>query len=126
MLARVAEELLWMSRYVERAISVGRLVEVTWHLELDAGDMDEPSRQLWAPLLRFASSEAAIHPAQLAFDPREVRHFLAFDASNPNSLISCIRSARTAAQGVRESISSEMWEQVNSLYLSLVDPQLAV
>jgi len=115
-----------MSRYVERAISMGRLVEVTWHLELDAGDLDQPSVQLWAPLLRFGAAEDEAFPVGRTSRPRDVRHFLAFDTTNPNSLISCIRSARAAAQGVRESISSEMWEQLNLLYLSLVDPRLAV
>jgi uncharacterized alpha-E superfamily protein len=55
-----------------------------------------------------------------------VRYRLAFDADNPSSLLSCIRQARAAARSVRESISSEMWEQLNRLYLSLVDPRLAV
>ena len=124
MLCRVAEEVFWMSRYVERAIAVCRLVEVTGHLELDAGDLEDEARwQLWTRLL---GPEA---PERLALtgtpDPRDVRHWLAFDNDNPRSLVSCIRRARQAARGVRESISSEMWEQLNALHLSLVDPSLS-
>ena len=42
MLARVAEDLFWMSRFVERAISVARIIDVTVHLELDDGEAGEP------------------------------------------------------------------------------------
>ncbi len=46
-----------------------------------------------------------------------VVRFLAFDPENPNSIFSCVLSARENARSVRETISSEMWEQINSLYL---------
>ena len=127
MLCRVADEMFWMSRYVERAIAVARLIDNTWHLELDAGDPNEDEAGLWAPLLG-SEGEAGFLPLQdtAAATPREVRYTLAFDADNPNSLLSCIHHARAAARGVRESISSEMWEQLNRLYLSLVDPRLSL
>src|SRR4029453_4404356 len=51
--------------------------------------------------------------------PAETRPYLSVDAANPDSLVSCVRRAREAAQRVRESISSEMWEQINTLHLSL-------
>jgi uncharacterized alpha-E superfamily protein len=53
--------------------------------------------------------------------PADVRYHLAFDADNPNSLVSCVRRARSAAREVRESISTEMWEQINTSYLLLQD-----
>ena len=124
MLSRVAEDIFWMSRYVERSVAVSRLIDVTLHLELDIGDSEDDA-DLWAPLLGPAIAgghfrlEDPSHP-----QPREVRHHLAFNGDNPNSLVSCVRRARAAARGVRESLSSEMWETLNSLYLSLVDPVL--
>ncbi len=128
MLCRVAEDIFWTSRYVERAIAVGRLVAVTWHLELDAGDAGEGDYgEFWTPLLGPDVADEAVerdehgHPK-----PGAVRHYLTFDANNPSSLVSCIRGARKAARGVRESISSEMWEQLNTLYLSLAEPRQAV
>jgi len=128
MLCRVADEMFWMSRYVERALAVVRVIDVTIHLELDAGDgADEYS--VWLPLLgpnfeqsivaRLAPGEEHTPTAQ------EVRHYLALDRSNPGSLVSCIRRAREATRSVRESVSSEMWEQINTLYLSLVEASLA-
>lgn len=124
MLSRVAEDIFWMSRYVERSIAVSRLIDVTLHLELDIGDSDDDAG-LWAPLLGPAIAGGHLHledPSRP--QPREVRHHLAFNADNPNSLVSCVRRARAAARGVREGLSSEMWETLNSLYLSLVEPAL--
>src|SRR5262245_52793837 len=115
MLCRVAEDVFWMSRYVERAIAVGRLIDVTWQFELDVGDFEDASTDFWLPLLGPARPESPLAVA-VSDGPSsaEVRHFLAFDLENPNSLLSCVRQARAAARGVRESISSEMWEQLNT------------
>src|SRR5579871_5680052 len=121
MLCRVADDLFWMSRYVERTIHVGRLIDVTWHLELDAGELADAGAAFWTPLLGSANQE--IHMGWDAHGaPHDVRHYLSLDLDNPVSLVSCVRSARAAAQRVRESISSEMWEQINALYLSLSTP----
>ena len=126
MLSRVAEDVFWMSRYVERAVAVARLIDVTLSLELDAGIAEgEDDADLWAPLLGPASMGVSL--SHLIAEGEEkpsaaaVRNHLAFAADNPNSLVSCIRRARNAARGVREVISSEMWELLNTLHLSLVD-----
>jgi uncharacterized alpha-E superfamily protein len=116
LLCRVAENMFWLNRYVERAIGIIRVVDVTAHLELDAGDSDSGSSDLWTPLLGQTGRNGTVH------QPGEVRHYLAFDGENPNSLLSCIRSARGAARQVRDSISSEMWEQINTSYLALSKP----
>ncbi|MBI2755909.1 MAG: alpha-E domain-containing protein [Chloroflexi bacterium] len=117
LLCRVAENMFWLSRYVERAIAVIRLIDVTAHLELDAGDQERDPSDFWAPLLGEDASTMDSMPS-----PAHVRHRLAFDATHPGSLVSCVRRARTAAREVRESISSEVWEQVNTTYLALNDP----
>ena len=140
MLSRVAEDVFWMSRYVERAVAVARLIDVTLSLELDAGIAGEAEddADLWAPLLGPASMGGSLtRPMATSAEgnadgadsngkpsARDVRHHLAFDAENTNSLVSCIRRARASARGVREAISSEMWEHLNTLHLSLVDTRL--
>lgn len=106
MLCRVADDLFWMSRYIERAIGVSRLIDVTRHLELDAGDID-----FWAPLVPPGMTVTG-----------DVRFWLTSDESNPDSLVCCVRRARELARGVRESISSEMWEELNQLHASLTRP----
>jgi uncharacterized alpha-E superfamily protein len=105
-LCRVADDLFWMARNVERAISVSRLIDVTRHLELDAGDAD-----FWAPLMGEG--------AEVSVD---VRYWLTSEEANPDSLVSCVRRARNLARGVRESISSEMWEELNQLHFSIARP----
>jgi uncharacterized alpha-E superfamily protein len=121
MLCRVADDIFWMSRYVERAIAVGRLIDVVWHLDLDAGDHEDEA-DFWEPLL--GSARDRLSPAGRPTS-RDVRYYLAFDPENASSLACCIRNARAAAQGVRESITSEMWEQLNTVYLSLNTPHAA-
>ena len=44
---------------------------------------------------------------------------------NPSSVSRCIHLARELARGVRESLSTEMWEQLNTLHLWLNDPAVA-
>ena len=123
LLCRVAENMFWLSRYVERAIAVIRVVDVTAHLELDAGDAGSADVDFWTPLLGPVVDGTPNAPASdQAPRPSDVRYHLAFDADNPSSLISCIRRARATAREVRESISSEMWEQINTSYLALADP----
>jgi uncharacterized alpha-E superfamily protein len=121
MLCRVADDIFWMSRYVERAIAGGRLIDVIWHLDLDAGDHEDEAG-FWEPLL--GSARNRISPTGRPTS-RDVRYYLAFDPENSSSLACCIRNARAAAQGVREAITSEMWEQLNTVYLALNNPRAA-
>ncbi|MBK5189779.1 MAG: alpha-E domain-containing protein, partial [Gemmatimonadaceae bacterium] len=62
MLCRVAEDVFWMSRYVERAAAVGRLLEVTGHLELDEGDAIS-RRELWQRLVQPRAGDGALPEA---------------------------------------------------------------
>jgi uncharacterized alpha-E superfamily protein len=123
MLCRVAENLFWVSRYMERAMAMARLVEVTTHLDLDAGESYEPvdlfgSRPTYGLLTRFLSEEDA------SGSPGEIRYRLASDPNNPNSIFSCVSRARASAREIRDSISSEMWEQVNAMFLMLRDARM--
>jgi uncharacterized alpha-E superfamily protein len=121
LLCRVAENMFWLNRYVERAISIIRVLDVTAHLELDAGDPGAHAVDFWTPLLGPAL-HVVTQEGPLP-EPQDVRYFLAFDVDNANSLTSCVRSARAAARQVRDSLSSEIWEQINTTYLRLVEPQ---
>jgi uncharacterized alpha-E superfamily protein len=129
MLCRVAEDVLWMSRYVERSLAVGRLIEVSQHLEFDDDDDPAVRAARWAPLLAPRATDGPL-PSLLAevaeerAAARTVRQWLAFHKDNPRSIVACIDRARTAARQVRERISSEMWETINSLHLFLSNPAL--
>ena len=128
MLARVADSIYWMSRYVERAENVARFVEVNLNLMLD---LPVGSEQQWQPLVDISGDAAAFAKRYGAANQSNVIQFLTFDQENINSIRSCLRAARENARSVREIISSEMWEQLNKFYLmvnsaatgSQTDPQ---
>ena len=111
MLSRVAESLYWMSRYLERAEHTARLIDVHLTQMLDHAGGDENLR--WQQLMRSLRTP---QPAG-EVDAYSVTRALTFDEANTSSIESCIASARENARQVREQISSEMWEQLNRLFL---------
>lgn len=121
MLSRVAENMLWMSRYVERAENTSRILDVNFRLLLDTGATDIAAA--WAPLVDLVPQTRALFADRYAaVTPDAVCQFMTFDSANPNSILSAIITARENARGSRESISSEMWELLNTLYLSITGP----
>jgi len=123
MLSRVADSLYWMSRYIERAENVARFIDVNLNLMLD---LPAGATEQWAPLV-ITTGDDALFAEQYGKATREnVIQFLTFARENPNSIISCLRAARENARSVREIISSEMWEQVNTFYLMVTDLSAAV
>lgn len=114
LLSRVADSVYWMARYMERAENVARFMGVNLHLQLDL-PLDPVSQ--WQPLID-TSGDADIFKERYGEATRDnVIRFLVFDPHNLNSILSCLRAARENARSIRETISSEMWEQINSLYL---------
>lgn len=124
MLSRVADSIYWMSRYVERAENVARFIDVNLKLALDTPDAIS---QQWEPLVNISGDEEAFKKRFGEATAENVLRFLAFDSENPNSIISCLRSARWNARSVREVISQEMWLELNKFYLLVnsvaADPQ---
>src|SRR5258708_23130771 len=114
MLARVADSIYWMSRYVERAENVARFIEVNLNLMLD---LPLGSAQQWHPLVETTGDADEFAKRYSTASQTNVIEFLAFDQENANSIHSCLRAARENARSVREFISSEMWEQLNEFYL---------
>ncbi len=115
MLSRVADSIYWMSRYVERAENVARFVDVNLNLMLDT----PVSGQQWQPIVNTTGDHEDFAKRYGEATQEAVLHFLTFDRENPNSMISCLRSARENARSVREIISSEMWLQLNKFYLTV-------
>lgn len=104
-----------MSRYIERAEHTARVVDVHLNSLLDQGPQSGASHQQL--LLRSLGSEMKDAPA----DAYELARRLTFD-SQGNSIVSCICAARDNARQIREGISSEMYEQLNRLYLHTSEP----
>jgi uncharacterized alpha-E superfamily protein len=114
MLARVAESIYWMSRYVERAENVARFIEVNLNLMLD---LPFGAAQQWQPLVATTGDAAEFAKRYATASQHNVIEFLMFDQENVNSIRSSLRAARDNARSVREVISSDMWEQLNEFYL---------
>jgi uncharacterized alpha-E superfamily protein len=112
MLSRVADNLYWMSRYLQRAEHTARLLDVNVVLVLDQAPGMADDR--WDRLFR---SLAVTPPPTL--DARTAIAALTFDREARQSIMGSVDIARTNARQVRAEISSEMWEQINLLYLQL-------
>ena len=118
MLSRVANTLYWMVRYVERADNLARLIDVNQQLLLDFESLDsERLRGFWEPIIQSLGEEEAFHDLYDEAESSKVIRFLTDDTENPTSIASCIALARENARTVRDQLSDELWEEVNSLYL---------
>ena len=119
MLAREADSMYWVSRYIERAVHVARLLLVNANLLIDVGDLaPKMQNRLWQNILTIVRLPDMEEEEDKPIASR-LQHYLTFDAKNPNSLLACVSRARENARGIRESISSEMWESLNTLYWSV-------
>ncbi len=109
MLSRVADNLYWMARYLERAEHTARVLDV--HLTRMLEEYGGESREAWGGLIE----SLGLNPPE-GLDEHSFGHWLTFDIAHQSSIVSCIMSARDNSRQVREQISSEMWEQLNRLF----------
>jgi len=120
MLSRVAHSLYWMSRYIERAENIARLLEVNLQFILDFRGYDDVHlREHWGSILASSGDEELFAKHYESANSQSVTEFFAFDLRNSNSILSCVFAARENARMIRDQISVEMWETVNELYLFL-------
>ena len=76
MLSRVAESLYWMSRYIERAENIARLLDVNLQLMLDFGSLDDQQlKEHWLPILRSAGDEDTFFELYPVADSQSVTTF---------------------------------------------------
>jgi uncharacterized alpha-E superfamily protein len=114
LLSRVANAVYWLGRYIERAENVARFLDVNHNLMLD---LPQGFADQWQPIVDTTGDRARFLERYGTATRENVVRFLAFDPEYPNSIYSCVLAARENARSVRETISSEMWEQINALYL---------
>jgi uncharacterized alpha-E superfamily protein len=116
-ISRVAENLFWLGRYLERAESTARVCLVTRNLALD-GDL-EP-RQAWQPAVIVSGEEEAYrarHGDPAFADGERVQEWHTWEETNLSSLRRSVGAARENARAIREVVSLETWEAVNELHL---------
>ena len=117
MLSRVANSLYWMSRYIERAENIARIVDVNLQLLLDLRNLNEERlAKHWLPIVQTTGDEEKFFASYKKATAQNVTEFLVFQLENPNSLISSICQARENARMVRDQITIELWEELNRLY----------
>jgi uncharacterized alpha-E superfamily protein len=115
MLSRVADNLYWMARYLERTENLARLVDVSASLMLDLPQRLSPG---WQPLVTISGSEQLYAESGARdYAERSVVRFTVADERNPGSMRSSIARAREIARTVRDILPREVWEQINELYL---------
>ncbi|HMQ93315.1 MAG TPA: alpha-E domain-containing protein [Amaricoccus sp.] len=119
MLSRTAENLFWLARYMERAETMARLLEVGYRMGLMPSE-GTGYRNEWASLVSAAGSARGFG-AKFGeeFHQRDVETWLFFDRENPSSVISCIETARQNGRAVRTALTTEMWDALNGAYLDL-------
>ncbi|MFQ3577866.1 MAG: alpha-E domain-containing protein, partial [Verrucomicrobiia bacterium] len=118
MLSRVAESIYWMSRYIERAENTARIVDVNLQMLLDFQRMDDQKiKDHWQSLIKSVDEEDLFNSLYKKPTSDSVTEFLTFHPDNPDSIVSSLSRARENARMVRDQISTEMWEELNRMYL---------
>lgn len=114
MLSRIAESLYWVGRYAERAEDIARILDVHLHHILEDPWVDE--EEACRNLLGIMGTPG---PEKGRIDAAMVIEILAYDTSDPCSIVGSLNAARDNARGARDAISSEMWECLNATYNAL-------
>jgi uncharacterized alpha-E superfamily protein len=113
MLARVAESLYWIGRNIERADHTARFLKVQYFSTLDTPMLRNKDFTLRSIMFMAGSN----YQVQGELVEKEVWKNVIFDINNSNTLFSIIKNARENARSIRNSISTELWESINKLYL---------
>ena len=118
MLARHAESLFWMGRYMERAEDTARMLDVTYHGLLESPP--EEATRSWLDLLSVLNLDQVFAERNDEASAGLVSEFLVLDDKNAGAIVSAVGRARENARSVRELISTELWEAVNTFWLELL------
>lgn len=116
MLSRVANNLMWMNRYMERGYSIVRLLKVNF-----SANQDSPELFSWTPIIK---NYADVNSTFETEDAIACIDFMVFNLDNPNSIINLVTKSRENARSVQEHIPRELWLGINEYYLHLTDENL--
>ena len=116
MLSRVAENVYWLARYLERAENSARLINVNSNLLLDLPPEYRPG---WLALIDITGSRELFDKRERRVEERDIVNFLIADLDNPGSILASIRSARENARTLRDVLPNEVWEHLNELFMEI-------
>lgn len=114
MLARVANDLFWMGRYIERAEHTARYLNVNYFSSLDAPNKLSQSRTFVLNSMYALVDNRVENTSELK--ENEVLYDIALNPEKTYSIIKCIKSARENANSSRDLISTEFYESINKFY----------
>ena len=117
MLSRTADNLYWIARYMERADTVARLLEVGSRISLLPSA--QGYRSEWDSLLQATGMAHAFAQKYGQTVQRNIESFLFFDRDNPSSVASCITAARENGRIVRTALTSQVWDALNTAFQEL-------
>lgn len=146
MLARIAQELFWLGRDLARAEHTARMLDGVFHADVAGARGPGGIALSWeavlavigakSPAPRSAAVDAVGSDADAALPVRspatsmplertEVARLLTIDRDSPGSIVSCVARARERSKTLRDVISTEMWEALNTFHLSLMGRELS-
>lgn len=114
LLARYAEDIFWMGRYMERADNLARLLEVN-----EVFARDRRGAHNWDAILTLNADWKRFRERHGEPSPSRTAYFYMLDAENPSSILSTVKAARENARTLRPLISTEMWTHLNMFYNEL-------
>jgi uncharacterized alpha-E superfamily protein len=103
---------------MERAENTARMLDVTYRMSLLKQAVAEPHHE-WRAMLSISGLHEDFEERYDEPSAANVMHFMALDEKNPGSIYNSIFTARENARAVRGSITSEMWEALNSTWLEM-------
>jgi len=119
MLARTADNLFWLARYMERADFIARTIEATLRLEyLPRGGDGDPQTEWFSALEAVGAHESFATKHGELTEPLAI-DYLTFDRDNPSSICNCLEYARANGRAVRTALTAETWTAINDAWLEL-------
>ena len=119
MLGRTADNLYWTGRYVERAESLARILDVSHRIALQRGSDRAKASEEFGTVLSMLGDVKVYAEKHGLPTPEGVTAFVAIDPENPSSIHACVRLARENARALRAVISLEVWESINTTWIEL-------
>ena len=118
LLSRSAENLFWANRYVERAETLSRLLDVGYRISL-LPNTEKGHRGEWKSILLSAGSYEGYYSKCNDFDQKTISNYLLFDYENESSVISCMKKARDNIRSARTRVTSDVWQSFNQSFQNI-------
>ncbi|KQC33930.1 hypothetical protein AAU57_11765 [Nonlabens sp. YIK11] len=120
MLARVANNLFWMGRYIERSEHIARFLNVNYFSSLDAPSEKSQSRQRVLRSSLFMANTIVVDQETI-LDEKEVLFDIGLNTASDFSIINAVKNARENANSARDVISTELYESLNKFYHAVLN-----